>query len=198
MTITFFIIGITAVISLSALYLNRNLFETGILRPYRVMREKNWYELISSGFLHASPAHLFVNMFVLLFFGTELEKSIGSLHFSFLYLTGLLVSSVPTLVKFSNDPAYATLGASGAVGSVLFAFIFLFPNEKLILLLLPIPISAWLFAILYLAYSIYESKGRRGKVNHEAHIAGAVWGILYMILFVPESLRHVFHTLGFY
>lgn len=191
MAVTIYIITITSIISLAALYVLPNLLDWGMLRPYRVVRKKTWHELITSGFLHGSFAHLFVNMFVLLFFGLELERSLGVGNFVLLYLSGIIVSSVPTLVKFKNDPGYATVGASGAVGSVLFAFIFLFPTEKLILILLPIPIPAWLFAILYLAYSIYESKSRRGKINHEAHIAGALWGIMYMLLFIPNSVDHI-------
>lgn len=167
-----------------------------MLRPYRTVREKNWHELLTSGFLHGNVVHLFVNMFVLFFFGMELERTLGPIHLVALYISGIFASSIPTLVKFKDDPGYATLGASGAVGSVLFAFIFLFPTEKLILLLLPIPIPAWLFAALYLIYSIYESKKRRGKVNHEAHIAGALWGIIYMIIFVPNSVDYILTILG--
>lgn len=196
MNITFSIIAITSAVSLAALFMNPKLQERGMLRPYRAVREKSWYELFTSGFLHANVLHLFVNMFVLLFFGMELERVLGPIHFVTLYVSGILASAIPTLIKFKDDPRYATLGASGAVGSVLFAFIFLFPTEKLILVLLPIPIPAWLFAILYLIYSIYESKKRRGKVNHEAHITGALWGIIYMIIFVPNSIDHILTILG--
>jgi len=185
---TLTIILITVLASVAALYIWPGLLSWGILRPIRLIRKRRWYELLTSGFLHAGLGHLFVNMFVLLFFGLELERAIGSLHLAILYLSGLLVSSIPSVIKFADDPQYATLGASGAVGSVLFAFIFLFPTERLYLLLLPIPIPAWLFAIGYLAYSIYESSGQRDKINHEAHLAGALWGIVYMILFVPGSL----------
>lgn len=196
MNITFSIIAVTSAVSLAALFMNPKLQEWGMLRPYRAIREKSWYELFTSGFLHANVPHLFVNMFVLLFFGMELERALGPIHFVTLYVSGIFASAIPTLIKFKDDPRYATLGASGAVGSVLFAFIFLFPTEKLILVLLPIPIPAWLFAILYLIYSIYETKKRRGKVNHEAHIAGALWGIIYMIMFVPNSIDHILTILG--
>lgn len=187
MTATTLIIVITVTVSLVALYLRPGLLDRGMLRPYRVMREKSWHELLTSGFLHAGMAHLFVNMFVLFFFGIELESVIGPGELVLLYLSGIVVSSLPSLIKFADDPNYATLGASGAVGSVLFGFILLFPDERLILILFPVPMPAWIFGLLYLAYSIYESNRRRGKVNHEAHIAGALWGMLYLLLFVPDS-----------
>lgn len=196
MIITLTLIAVTSGISLAALFVNPAILHWGMLRPYRTVREKSWYELIVSGFLHANIGHLLVNMFVLFFFGVVLEETLGGNHFIALYMSGIIVSALPSLLKFRDDPNYATLGASGAVESVLFAFIFLFPTEKLILILLPIPIPAWLFGILFIAYSIFESKRRRGRVNHEAHIAGALWGLLYMILFVPGSLDHVLSVFG--
>lgn len=194
--ITLSIIILTAIVSLTALYVAPVLQTGGLLRPYRTVRQGTWYELITSGFLHAGIGHLLVNMFVLFFFGVVLENTIGAAHFIALYMSGLLVSAIPSLLKYRDDPNYGTLGASGAVESVLFAYIFLFPTDKLILLILPIPIPAWLFGLLFLGYSIYESKKMRGNVNHEAHIAGAVWGILYLIFFYPNSIDHILTILG--
>jgi len=194
--ITLSIIILTAIVSLTALYAAPVLQTGGLLRPYRTVREGTWYELITSGFLHAGIGHLLVNMFVLFFFGVVLENAIGAAHFIALYMSGLLVSAIPSLIKYRDDPNYGTLGASGAVESVLFAYIFLFPTDKLILLILPIPIPAWLFGLLFLGYSIYESKKMRDNVNHEAHIAGAVWGILYLIFFYPNSIDHILTILG--
>jgi membrane associated rhomboid family serine protease len=194
--ITLSIIILTAIVSLTALYAAPVLQTGGLLRPYRTVREGTWYELITSGFLHAGIGHLLVNMFVLFFFGVVLENTIGAAHFIALYMSGLLVSAIPSLIKYRDDPNYGTLGASGAVESVLFAYIFLFPTDKLILLILPIPIPAWLFGLLFLGYSIYESKKMRDNVNHEAHIAGAVWGILYLIFFYPNSIDHILTILG--
>lgn len=193
---TIILIGITSIISLIALYGNEEVYNKGMLRPYRTVRKNTWYEIISSGFLHGSLTHLLVNMFVLYFFGSVMEQVLGTAHFVGLYFSGLAFSSIPSLALHRNNPNYATIGASGAVEAVLFSFIFVFPTEKLILLLLPIPIPAWLFGILFLAYSIYEGKRGSAKVNHEAHIAGAIWGILYLIFFVPNSIDHILTIFG--
>ncbi len=187
---TFYLVVTNVVVSLGALYLYPNFIEKGYLKPYRTVRENSWYELITSGFLHANLGHLFVNMFTLYFFGPIMERILGGGYFSGLYLTGLIVAGIPSVIKFKDNPNYATLGASGAVGSVLFAFIFLFPMEKIYLMLIPIPIPAFVFAILYLIYSMYASKQERGKINHEAHLAGALWGILYLVIFVPNTIDH--------
>lgn len=194
--VTFYLIAANIMLSLTALYVYPPLFETGYLKPYRTIRQKTWYELLTSGFLHANLGHLFVNMFTLYFFGPVMERVLGSGSFLGLYLTGLIVAGIPSVIKFKDDPGYATLGASGAVGSVLFAFIFLFPMESIYLMFIPIPIPAFVFAILYLFYSMYASKQERGRINHEAHVAGALWGILYLVLFVPNTIDHVLTVFG--
>lgn len=196
LSVTLILIIVTCIISLFALYVNESIYEKGMLRPYRTVRKSTWYEVISSGFLHGSLIHLLVNMFVLYFFGSVMEGVLGYTHFLALYFSGLVASSIPSLLLHRNNPNYATIGASGAVEAVLFSFIFVFPTEKLVLLLLPIPIPAWLFGILFLAYSIYEGKKGSMKVNHEAHIAGAIWGILYLLFFVPNSVDHILTLFG--
>ncbi|MDX1672451.1 MAG: rhomboid family intramembrane serine protease [Balneolaceae bacterium] len=188
--------AITVAVSVVALYLYPPLIETGYLKPSRTVRENTWYELITSGFLHANFAHLFVNMFTLYFFGTIMEQVIGRPFFLGLYLTGLIVSGIPSVIKFRENPNYATLGASGGVSAVLFAYIFIFPFEEIMLMFIPFPIPAFIFAFLYLFYSMYESKQERGKINHEAHLAGAFWGIIYLLIFVPRALDHFLRTIG--
>lgn len=195
-SITLVLIAANIIISVAALYVAPKIFEKGMLRPYRTIRKKTWYEIITSGFLHAGFTHLLVNMFVLYFFGTVMEQVLGIGHFIALYFSGLMFSALPSLIKHKDNPDYATIGASGAVESVLFSYIFVFPTEKLILVLLPVPIPAWFFGVAFLAYSIYEGKRGKGNVNHAAHIAGALWGILYLILFVPNSLDRILAIFG--
>lgn len=196
-SVTFYLIAINTIVSLAALYVVPKIIEWGYLKPFRVVRKHTWYELVTSGFLHINFAHLFVNMFTLYFFGSVMERVLGPEYFLGLYLTGLIVAGIPSVIKFRNNEYYATLGASGAVGAVLFSFIFLFPMESIYLFLVPVPIPAFVFAIAYLIYSMYESKQARGKINHEAHIAGALWGIVYLVMFVPNSIDHVLTVMGF-
>lgn len=196
MTVTYVLIGLTSAISLAALYIDQRMLSNGMLIPHRVIQQQSWYELMTAGFLHANFGHLAVNMFVLFFFGMVLEQSIGSAQFTALYISGLLISSVPSMINHREDPQFATLGASGGVESVLFGFIFLYPTESIYFILLPIPIPAWIFGLAFLAYSVYESKKGRGNINHEAHIAGAIWGVLYLLFFVPNTLDHILTIMG--
>ncbi|WP_020404438.1 rhomboid family intramembrane serine protease [Gracilimonas tropica] len=195
MSVTLSLIIANVVVSLTALYVFPQLFEKFLLMPYRVVRENTWYELVSSGFVHAGFGHLFLNMFVLFFFGPVLEQSIGQLHLLLLYFSGLIVSSLPSVYQHKDNPDFATVGASGAVEAVLFGFILLFPLEPIYIMFIPIGIPSIIFGVFFLAYSIYASKGK-GRVNHEAHIAGAVWGFLYLILFVPNTIDHFLTVFG--
>ncbi|WP_421775539.1 rhomboid family intramembrane serine protease [Gracilimonas sp.] len=195
MSVTLILIAANVVVSLVALYALPQVFEKGMMMPYRVIREKTWYELISSGFIHAGIGHLFLNMFVLFFFGLVLERSIGREHFIALYLSGLVISSLPSLIQHKDNPEFATVGASGAVESVLFGFILLFPLDPIYIMFIPFGIPAIIFGALFLVYSVFASK-REGKINHEAHIAGAVWGFLYLIIFVPNTIDHFLSVFG--
>ncbi len=195
MYITYYLIAANAIISLIGLFMYPKIIEVGMMMPYRTIRKRTWYEVISSGFVHGSTSHLLFNMFTLFFFGPVLENQIGEMQFLGLYFTGLIASSMPSLIRHKDDPQYATLGASGAVEAVLFGFILLFPFEPLYLMLIPIEIPAILFGVVFIGYSIYASK-KEGKINHEAHIAGAVWGVFYMLAFVPFAIDHVLSMLG--
>lgn len=195
MTATLILIAANAVISLAALYAFPILFEKGMMKPYRVLREHTWYELITSGFLHAGFGHLFLNMFVLFFFGPILAATLGLQHFLIIYFTGLIVSGLPSLYLHKDNPEFATIGASGAVESILFGFIILYPLEPIYIMFIPIGIPSLVFGVLFVAYSIYASKGG-GNVNHEAHIAGAIWGVLYLLIFVPNAPGHFLNALG--
>lgn len=195
MSVTLSLIAANVIISLAALYALPQLFEKFMMIPYRVHRENTWYELISSGFVHAGIGHLFLNMFVLFFFGMVLERSIGQGHLLGLYFSGLIISSLPSLYKHKENPEFATVGASGAVESVLFGFILLFPLDPIYIMFIPFGIPSIIFGVLFLAYSVYASKGE-GRINHEAHIAGAVWGFLYLIIFVPNTIDHFLSVFG--
>lgn len=194
MPITYTIIAINVVVSLVAFSVPR-VMEIGMFMPYRTLRQNSWYELITSGFLHGGMTHLAFNMITLFFFGPILEQAIGQTHFIILYFTGLLASSVPSLIRHKDNPEYATIGASGAVESVLFAYILLYPTQTLVSLILPIPIPAFVLGFLFIGYSIWASK-KEGKINHEAHIGGAAWGLIYMFAFVPNTIDHFLTMIG--
>lgn len=169
----------------------------GMLYPYQVVKQNKWYQLFTSGFLHADFMHLAFNMLTLFFFGPYLESIIGPAGFTALYVLGILVSSIPTVFKHKNNPNYASLGASGAVEAVIFSYILFNPLSKIYLFFIPIGIPAIIFGFLYMAYSVYASKKQLGNINHDAHIGGAVFGVAFTLIVYPQSLQIFLSHFGF-
>ncbi len=170
------------------------LIERGVFRPYWLVPGREYATLLSSAFLHADLTHLLFNGFTFWAFAFNLEREIGTERFLALYAFGLLASDAGTWFKHRLDAEYRTLGASGAILAVLFASILYFPSGSIFILPIPVPIPAPLFAILYLAYSYWAAQRGRGRVNHDAHLFGALAGIAFVALTDADTLRHAFHT----
>ncbi len=180
-------------ISLYALFQDQALFDRWAFVPNRVQEKGEWYRLLSGGFLHGGLGHLAFNMITLYFFGPVLEMVLGSLDFAIVYFGSLLVAHLFLLAKYKDDPDYVAVGASGAISGVLFGFCLFFPFEKLYLFFIPIGIPAFLFAIGFAGYSYWASNqpsraGVFGRVAHEAHLGGALGGLVLTVLMEPRVL----------
>lgn len=189
--VTYILIGITVIVSFLC-FGNQQLFGKLALIPYRVVRNNEWYRVVTHGFVHADMMHLLVNLFTFWSFGTYMEKAFqymgfGVAGFLGLYFGGMIVASVYDLVKKRNNPYYVSIGASGAVSAVLFTSILLDPWSK-ILLFAVLPVPGIIFGVLYLAYCQYMAKQAGDSINHNAHFYGAVYGLLYPILLEPSLL----------
>jgi membrane associated rhomboid family serine protease len=175
------------VLSLAGLFASPKIIEQSLFRPYWFLRRRQYATLVTSGFVHADLAHLIFNVVTFYFFAFQLEKQVGSARFAALYLIGLVLSDAGTYFKHRNDPEYASLGASGAISAVLFASIVYFPWQKLFIIPIPVPIPAPLFAIGYVAYSWYSARHARGRINHDAHLGGALAGLAFVLLTDPAA-----------
>ncbi|MDQ6680785.1 MAG: rhomboid family intramembrane serine protease [Pseudomonadota bacterium] len=176
------LLALIVVTSLIGLFAAPSLLERNLLRPYGLMARRDYATLVSSGFIHADLAHLLFNAFTFWAFAFALERTIGSPRFVALYFFGLLASSAATYLKHRHEPDYRSLGASGAILAVLFASIVYFPTGSIFILPIPVPIPAPVFALAYLGYSWYASRQARGRINHDAHLSGAVAGIAFVAL----------------
>lgn len=192
-SLTLAIIVITSGISLYAMN-NRDVLSKMMMNPYMVTQRGQYHRLLTSGLIHADFAHLFFNMFSLYFFGRNLEYifnvifgNLGAVYFIALYVLGIIISDLPTLLKHRNNPGYNSLGASGAVSSVIFACILFDPLADLLIYF--IPVKGFIFAVLYLVYSYISAKRSRDGINHDAHLYGALFGILFCIVLYPDSIR---------
>ncbi|SRR5258708_2199941 len=188
------IFAITILVTLIAFY-NENIYNRLILQPYNVSRGKYVYTLVTSGFIHADWMHLIFNMVTFFFFAFQLEKDIGHWQFALLYTLSLVLSDLPSVVKHKNDFWYRSLGASGAISAVVFGYILFYPLNSMYLMLIPIPIPAIVFGVLYLVYCSYASKQNRGNINHDAHFFGALSGVMITVLLVPHIVPDFFHTI---
>lgn len=181
------IFAVTIATSLVGLFRAPRLVERLALRPYYVARGRLRETVITSGFVHGDIGHLAFNMITFYFFAFTLEGFLGTLRFAVLYMAGLVLSSLCSLVKHRNNTQYATIGASGAISAVLFAYIVYFPTTSLIIFPLPIPIPAFLFALGYVAYSYWAANNERGRINHDAHLCGAFTGVGFVLVTNPSA-----------
>ncbi|HAL82607.1 MAG TPA: rhomboid family intramembrane serine protease [Mucilaginibacter sp.] len=183
-----FIFAITIASSLWA-FSNDNAYGNMILHPYSVSRGQRVYTVITSGLIHNDWMHLIFNMFSYYFFAFQLEPKLGHWQFGLLYTASLILSDLPTVYKHKNDDWYHSLGASGAVSAVIFSWIMYSPVGTMMIMPIPIPIYSIVFGVLYLIYCNYASKHARDNVNHDAHLFGALSGLLITIVLHP----HVVH-----
>lgn len=153
-----------------------------------VLGSKDYLRLVSSGFVHLSWLHLIFNMLALYMFGSMLELSLGTGNFLLIYFASLVGGSLLALFIHRHHEDYSSAGASGAVAGLVFATIALFSGMSLGLLFLPLNLPAWLYGLLYVVYSIYGIRSKLQNIGHEAHLGGALIGMLVAIAIRPLSL----------
>jgi membrane associated rhomboid family serine protease len=189
------ILGLICVASLVGLFVAPQIISRCLFRPYWLVKRAEYSTLVSSGFVHADIGHLVFNAITFYSFAFSLERYIGTLMFLLLYFAGLLLGNVGTYFKHRSDPNYSCLGASGAILAVMFASIVYFPSQRLFIIPIPVPIPAPLFALGYLAYSYYSARRSRGRINHDAHLGGALTGLAFVALTDPGAYRNLMAVL---
>lgn len=196
MSSTLVIIAVTSIVSIMA-FSNSRLLDQLILWPPAISRDKEYYRLLSYGLVHADPMHLFFNMFTLYFFGRVMEQLynmvLGPFGFVLFYAGALVASILPTYLRNRGNSRYRSLGASGAVSATLFAFILLQPWAQILVFVIPMP--AILFAVLYVVYEFWLERQGADNVNHNAHLWGAAYGVLFTIVMEPRVLGVFFSQL---
>lgn len=185
------IIIITVLISVAA-WQSKPLLQRLIFYPPLVQRGQ-YDRLLTHGFIHADGMHLLFNMFTLYFFGRVIEQfyiaKFGNLGFVGFYVLAIIAAILPTYARNKNNPHYSSLGASGAVSAVLFAYILFSPWNTLYLFAV-LPIPAIVFAVAYVAYSIWADRRGGGHINHSAHLFGAVFGVVATVIVEPTIILH--------
>ena len=186
--ITLALVAVTALVSWQA-WERPQWFDRLILWPPAIERQQQYDRLLTHGFIHADGMHLIFNMVTLYSFGQAMERyfsdRIGPVGYLLFYLSAIVIAILPTYMRHRHDPGYRSLGASGAVSAVLFASILLDPWNGIYLFLIPIPVPAFIFAGLYIGYSVWMDKRGGDNINHSAHLWGALYGVMFTILQQP-------------
>ncbi|MCB0734067.1 MAG: rhomboid family intramembrane serine protease [Bacteroidetes bacterium] len=179
--IVWIIIATTSLISWQA-FTNRNLFERYVFNPDRILRGGEWIRLIGSGFLHVNTMHLIFNMYAFYSFSWLLLAEMGEVGLAVIYFGSMVVGGLLSLLIHKNNSHYRAVGASGAVSGVVYSSILLYPNGGIGIILLPGSIDSWIFGLLFMAFSIYGIRSNRDNIGHEAHLGGAIAGVLITVI----------------
>lgn len=177
--------------------------EKNLFIPYRIKHNNEWYRFASHAFLHGDIGHLFFNGFTIFNFGPFFEEYLtinygiqnSKIIFWLFVIAALFGSSIISYYRHKNNPNYRALGLSGVVSAVLFAFIMIAPKTELNLMFIPIPITAYVFGLIYLAFEIYSDRNRKSGIAHDAHIGGAIVGILFILFTNIELVIANFNSL---
>ncbi|PHI19377.1 rhomboid family intramembrane serine protease [Lewinellaceae bacterium SD302] len=175
-----------------------------LFQPAAINNRGEWYRFITSGFIHADFRHLLFNMWALYIFGQQAEmlfvdglyysdggvrtslvapifgKPLGPLMYLLFYLAGIVAASSVNYLRHKDNYGYTALGASGGVSAMMWPFILLGPWEWFIF---P-PLPAIFLGVAYLWYSNRMDQQGGGRVDHSAHLWGAIFGLIAYVLLV--------------
>jgi membrane associated rhomboid family serine protease len=190
---TIILIGITVLASYQA-WKKPALLDRWMFTPYKIKNNKQWDRFVLSGLIHKDQMHLLFNMFTFYFFGRVVEmfllyrlgKSTGLLIFVLFYFGAIIISDLPTYFKHKDNYQYRALGASGGVAAVVFASIIIMPLSDICLFGL-ICLPGFVLGLLFLIYTIFQARKESGGINHDAHLYGALFGIIFVLIISPQS-----------
>jgi membrane associated rhomboid family serine protease len=185
-SITTIIIAVTALVTFTGLS-NLEFFDKFKFNISSIKAGEQ-YRMITSGFLHADWFHFAFNMFSFYSFATFLTQEFSTTNFLLIYFGSMGLGSLLTYFIHKDEPYYSAIGASGAVMGIIYCAILLYP-ENSILLFGALPIPGYIFAFLYLGYSIYGMKGKFDNIGHTAHLGGAIGGLVFTLLIRPSLLE---------
>jgi membrane associated rhomboid family serine protease len=150
------------------------------------------WQIVTSAFLHGGLAHIALNLYALWSFGRFVERALGAGQFLLLYFASIVTSGAVQLAYVTltiDSGVVPTIGASGGVFGVLLAFAMLFPHSRVMLLIPPIPMKAWVMVIIFgLVELVTGVTGTIQGIAHFAHLGGMLGALAVML-----SLRRKKH-----
>lgn len=195
-TILFLLIAVNVASSMMA-FNKSELRDKWTFSPYAVKHHNEHWRVFSHMWIHVDANHLLFNMMSLYFLGDLLQSELGytygqvlgQSHFLALYLLGGLFATIIPYVRNQDNSSYLSMGASGAVSAIVFGAILWRPDVELGLFFLPFRFKAYWFGIIYLAYEFWADRKGGTGIAHDAHIGGAICGIIYILVIYPDKGR---------
>lgn len=180
-------IAVTAIVSFIG-FQNPQVFEKYKFNVAAIQNRKEYYRILTAGFLHADMMHLFFNMLTLYFFGPIVIEAFGSTGFLIIYLGSIILGNFFSLYLYKSQPWYSAIGASGGVSGVLFASVAMYPFMQIGIFPLPFGIWGFVFGLLYFSYSVYMMLNPKqyDNIGHSAHLGGAFFGLIYAVAMFPS------------
>jgi membrane associated rhomboid family serine protease len=188
------IIVVTAIVSYKG-FSNNRFLEEYEFEVDRVLVDRQYYRLVTSGFLHTGWLHLGFNLFSLYIFSGVVEAGLGSFNFLLIYFASLIGGGLLSLLIHRNHGSYSSVGASGAVCGVMFASVALFPQMRISLFPLPFSIPSWLYALLFVGFSIYGVRSQKDNIGHDAHLGGSLVGMVLALVLHPAAFAENYGTI---
>lgn len=181
------ILIVTTLVSLNAMN-NQSLKDKWMFIPYRCKNNNETYRIFSHMFIHADMMHLIFNMLTLYNMGRILEVHFmhqygvmkGEIYFVGMYIMGGLFATLIPYMRNHENVVYRSLGASGAVSAILFGYIIWDPNPK-----------NMIFGLAYLAFEIIADRRGGTNIAHDAHIGGALFGIIFILIINIEKGKDI-------
>jgi membrane associated rhomboid family serine protease len=152
----------------------------------KILINKDYKRLVTSGFLHINWTHLIFNMISLYFF-SGIEGYLGPLRFLIIYFSSMIGGGLLSLLIHKNHGDYSSVGASGAICGIIFASIAVFPGFSIGFFGLPFSIPGWAYGLFYVLYAIYGIRSKKDNIGHEAHLGGALIGMVIALLMHPSA-----------
>lgn len=200
---TYIILIIAAIVSFIG-FNNEGFRDKYLFYPYGIKNERQYYRFVTNVFLHGDMQHLIFNCVTFYIFGTYLEVRLLVIYhdpimtqvvFWTLIFGSMVTSSMYAYYKHRFDPYYRALGLSGVACAVLFATFTLDPNMEIRNMIFPIPFKAWMYGIIYLGFEIYANRTKKSNIAHDAHISGAIFGIVFILITNIEQVIIAFQNL---
>lgn len=204
LSITTLVIILTVITSLIG-FNNSGFMERWMFTPYQIKRKNQWDRFVLSGLIHKDYIHLLFNMFTFYFFGRVVEQFLayqfgiitGGLVFIGFYLLGIIIADIPTYLKNQDNSYYRALGASGGTAATVFSSIIIMPLADICLFGI-ICLPGFILGALFLIYSYTKGKQDNDGINHDAHLYGALFGIIFILVISPESAIQFFDQIKSY